>query len=102
MAHSIIFLELISGVAPGAVASGGIEGASIFCDFIEFLEEYDMAGENDDDANLYTLEQTGSFQEDISNKMDDMDDLVLQQLSSKLSMEDDLIMNKVDLKATTR
>ena len=61
-----------------------------------------MAGENDDDANLYTLVQTGSFQEDISNKMDDVDDLVLQQLSSKLSMEDDLIMNKVDLKATTR
>jgi hypothetical protein len=101
LAHSIIFLDLISGVAPGAVASGGIEGAFIFRDFVEFLEGYDMAGGNDD-ANLYTLVQTGSFQEDISNKMDNMDDLLLQQLSSKLSMEDDLVMNKVDLKATTR
>lgn len=94
-----IFSDLISGVA-GAAASGGIGGASIFRDFIEFLEGNDMAGGNDD-ANLYNLLQMGSF-EDISNEMDDTD-LVVQQLSSKLSnVEDELIMRKADLKATTR
>ena len=94
-----IFSDLLSGVA-GAAASGGIGGASIFRDFIEFLEGNDMAGGNDD-SNLSTLLQTGSFQ-DIANEMDDTD-LVVQQLSSKLSnLEEELIMCKADLKATTR
>ena len=94
-----IFSDLLSGVA-GAAASGGIGGASIFRDFIEFLEGNDMAGGNDD-ANLFTLLQTENFQ-DIANEMDDTD-LVVQQLSSKLSnVEEELIMCKADLKATTR
>lgn len=92
-----IFSDLFSGVA-GAAAAGG--GGSIFRDFIEFLEGNDMAGGNDD-ASLTILLQTGSMQ-DIANEMDDTE-LVVQQLSSKLSnVDEELIMAKADLKLTTR
>lgn len=95
-----IFSDLISGVAGAAAAGGGREGSSIFRDFIEFLEGNDMAGGNDD-ASLNILLQTGSIQ-DIANEMDDTE-LVVQQLSSKLSnVEEEFIIAKADMKVTTR
>lgn len=96
-----IFSDLFTGVAAGAVG-GAAGGRGIIQDFIEFLEgNVDGYAGSGDDAELRILLRTGTIQE-VGDEMDDTD-LVVQQLTSKLSsLEQEMAMYKADLQGSIR
>jgi hypothetical protein len=100
------FEKILSDLFVGAGAAAGVAGigggASIFKDFVEFLEgNVDGYGTSSDDSDLRILLSTGSV-EDIGNEMDDTE-LVIKQLKSKLeSIADDIFTQKAELGLTSR
>ena len=104
-----IFSDLFAGAAATAASAssssrGGGRGG-IFRDFVEFLETnvdgYSGSGGREDDAQLFTLLQTGSVQ-DVGEEMDDTE-LVVQSLGAKLSsLKDELAMLQAQANIATR
>jgi len=97
-----IFSDMFKGAAAGA-AAGGAGGVGIFRDFVEFLEQNvdGYSGGSNDDAELRVLLQTGSADE-IGEEMDETE-LVVQQLTSKLTnVKNERIQVQADLAASAR